>query len=94
MDELEPTVRKREAALELITAEERLVQVKITGGRHGGRPLGETVEQTIRNAVPEAEQVIVEEVGASTAAFVPLTELKKAAPAASGATNSHEVLNG
>jgi ATP-dependent Clp protease ATP-binding subunit ClpA len=94
MDELEPTVQKREAVLELITAGERLVHVKVNAGRHGGRPLGELIEQAIRNAVPEAEQVIVEEAGTSTAAFVPLTELKKAAPAASAATNSHEVLNG
>ena len=94
MEELGPAMKKREATLELITAEERLVHVKVNGGRHGGRPLSEIIEQAIRNAVPEAEQVVVEEAGTSMAAFVPLTELKKAAPAASAATNSPEVLNG
>lgn len=92
--ELEPTMRKREAAVELITAEDGLVRVRIEGGRLGGKPLPELVEQAIRNAAPEAEQVIVEEAIASTAAFVPLAELKKAVPAASAAANSHEVLNG
>ncbi|HEX5433448.1 MAG TPA: hypothetical protein VFY05_04370 [Candidatus Angelobacter sp.] len=92
--ELEPTMRKREATAELINAEPELVRVKIKGGRPGGKPSAPLVEQAIRNAAPEAEQVIVEEAVPSTAAFVPLTELKKAAPAASAATNSHEVLNG
>jgi hypothetical protein len=91
--ELEPTMRKREATVELIDAEPGLVRVKIKGGRPGGKPSAPLVEQAIRNAAPEAEQVLVEEAVSSTAAFVPLTELKKAAPA-SAAGNSHEVLNG
>jgi Fe-S cluster biogenesis protein NfuA len=94
MAELDPTIRKREGSVELITADEGLIHVKITGGRHGGRPLGEIVEQAIRNAVPEAERVLVEEAAVHTAAFVPLSEVKKAAPAGSVAMNSHEVLNG
>jgi hypothetical protein len=92
--ELHPTLQKREAALELISAEEGLVHVKVKGGRQGGRPLASIVEQAIRNAVPEAEQVTVEEDVAPKTVFIPLSELKHSAPATSAARNSHEVLNG
>jgi hypothetical protein len=76
--ELEPTARKRDATVEVITAEEAMVRVRIKGGQ-AGRPLGEIVERAVRAAAPEAEQVIVEEPLAAGPGFVPLDALQKPA---------------
>jgi hypothetical protein len=84
--ELEPYLQKREAKLEIITIEEDCVRIKVTAGSHGG-PVGATIEQAIRNAAPEVEQVIFEESGGSGAGFVPLEALQHPLPAAAAGTN-------
>lgn len=83
--ELEPYLQKREAKLELITMEDDCVRIKVTAGSHSGH-VGATVEQAIRSAAPELEQVIIEESGPG-AGFVPLEALQHPSPAAKvGAT--------
>lgn len=84
--ELEPYLQKREAKLEIITLEEDCVRIKVTAGTHSG-PVGATIEQAIRNAAPEVEQVIIEESGRAGGGFVPLEALQHPSSAASAGAN-------
>lgn len=75
--EVEPRLAKREARAELVTAEDGIVKVRITtsGAPHG--PIAPAVEQAIRAAAPDAEQVVVEETGPAPSTFVPLQSLRQ-----------------
>lgn len=75
--DLEASARKHDATIELISAEEALVKVHIRGGQPG-RPFGPIVEQALRNGVPDAAHIIVEEPAAAGPSFVPLEALQKA----------------
>ena len=69
--ELEPMAHKRGAQLELLEAGEDLIRVRV----RGAQGLASSVEHAIRNAAPEAAQVIVEE-PAPVAGFVSLETLQ------------------
>jgi Fe-S cluster biogenesis protein NfuA len=79
--DLEPMLQKRGATLELIAAEGGLVRVKIKGSQTTHGSLKEKVEQVLRNAAPEAVQVIVED--AVPPGFVPLDALRSSSPVVS-----------
>jgi hypothetical protein len=83
MLDLEPTLQRDNASLELVEADDEIVRLQIKGRQPGGRPLIPVVEHAIRTAAPEIAQVIVEE-PTSTSTFVPLSTLQNQSQAASG----------
>ena len=76
--EVEPRLAKREARAELLTAEDGVVKVRITTSGAGHGPIAPAVEQAIRAAAPDAEEVVVEETGPAPSAFVPVQALQQA----------------
>ena len=81
IDNLQPRLQKRGATLELISADEDAVRVRVTANGESHGPVGPAVEQAIRNAAPEAAQVVIEEVGtAPRAGFVSIDVLQNTAP--------------
>jgi Fe-S cluster biogenesis protein NfuA len=75
--DVEPTLRKRGARVELIEADEERVLVRISGGEPGRGTFAPAVEKVIRSSVPEAVNIIVEDTAAPAPAsgFVPLEKL-------------------
>lgn len=81
--DLEPTIQKRGAKLELTAIEDGIVKIAIKAGPDTHGPLSPMVEKAIRAAAPEAEQVVIEETGGPPpAGFVPLDSLLNPSPAA------------
>jgi Fe-S cluster biogenesis protein NfuA len=82
LEKLGPQLRKQNAAVELVSINEGVVRIRITGASHGCGSSPDTLksiaQQTILEAAPEVVEIIVEGLPSSTSGFVPLNTIQSA----------------
>lgn len=75
LENLAPFLRRRQASARLVSIDGGTVRVKAEAGSGPAEAVQAAVEEAVRGMAPDAEDVIVEIEGPSTAGFVPLSSL-------------------